>query len=144
VGEKHHSGSGPDQMSVSVTEGVRWILACTTNFDETLAFFRDVMGLAITEEGVPITDTEFCRYALIRMPNDVVLEVVEPRDSVRDLYKGAIVSFTVNGVAQARREMENRQVEFLTPIFDTKQEWGWAYFRGSDGNVFQIQGPYRM
>ena len=130
-------------MPVNVTEGIRWILTCTTNFDETVAFFRDVMGLAITEEGIPVTDTQFSHYALVKMPNGVVLEIVKPGETFRDLYKAPIVSITVDDVAQARREMENRQVDFATPIFDTKQGWGWTYFRAPDGNVYQIQGPYR-
>jgi catechol 2,3-dioxygenase-like lactoylglutathione lyase family enzyme len=126
-----------------VTEGIRWIVTCTANFDETVAFFCNVMGLAVTEEGVPVTDTQFTRYAQITMPNGVVLEIVEPGETVRELYKAPIVSITVDDVAQARRDLEGRQVEFLAPIFDTKKGWGWTYFRAPDGNVYQIQGPYK-
>jgi len=129
-------------MTLHVTDGIRWILACTTRFEDTVAFFRDVMGLSVVEDGVPVTDTQFTRYALLKMPNDVVLEIVEPGALVRDLYTAPIVSFTVDDVAKARREMESRDVAFVTPIFDTKQGWGWTYFRAPDGNVYQIQGPY--
>src|SRR3954470_22679761 len=106
-----------------VTEGIKWIATCTTNFDETVAFFCNVMGLAVTEQGVPVTDTQFARYAQITMPNEVVLEVLEPGETVRQLYRAPIVSITVDDVAQARRDLEGRQVEFLTPIFDTKKGW---------------------
>src|ERR1700690_1781632 len=103
-----------------VTEGIRWIAVCTTNFDETVAFFCNVMGLAVTEKGVPVTDTQFTRYAQITMPNGVVLEIVEPTETVRQLYKAPIVSITVEDLAEARRELEDRKIELLTPIFDTK------------------------
>ena len=126
-----------------VTEGIRWIVTCTTHFDETVAFFCNVMGLAVTEEGVPITDTQFTRYAQITMPNGVVLEIVEPDETARQLYKAPIVSITVDDVAQARRELEGRKIEFLTPIFDTRKGLGWTYFRAPDGNVYQIQVPYQ-
>jgi catechol 2,3-dioxygenase-like lactoylglutathione lyase family enzyme len=126
-----------------VTEGIRWIVTCTTNFDETVAFFCNVMGLAVTEEGVPVTDTQFTRYAQITMPNGVVLEILEPGETVRQLYKAPIVSITVDDVAQARRELEGRKIGFLTPIFDTMIGFGWTYFRAPDGNVYQIQGPYQ-
>ena len=126
-----------------VTKGVEWIATCTTNFDETVAFFSNVMGLPITEEGVPVTDTQFTRYAQITMPNGVVLEVLEPGEAVRQLYTAPLVSITVDDVAQARRDLEGRQVEFLTPIFDTKKGWGWTYFRAPDGNVYQLQGPFK-
>src|SRR5437773_6059972 len=128
-------------LPMRVTKGVEWVITCTTNFDETVAFFRDVMGLAVTEEGVPVTDTQFTRYAQITMPNGVVLEIVEPSESVRQLYKAPIVSITVDDLAQARRELEGRKIEFLTPIFDTRKGFGWTYFRAPDGNVYQIQGP---
>jgi hypothetical protein len=32
-----------------VAEGIRWIATCTTNFDETAAFFCNVMGLAVMD-----------------------------------------------------------------------------------------------
>jgi predicted enzyme related to lactoylglutathione lyase len=126
-----------------VTDGVKWIGTSTTNFDETVAFFSNVMGLSVTESGVPVIDTQFTRYAQITMPNGVVLEVLEPGAAVRQLYKAPIVSITVDDLAQARREIEERKIEFLTPIFDTKTGWGWTYFRAPDGNIYQIQGPYQ-
>jgi hypothetical protein len=126
-----------------VTEGIRWIATCTTNFDETVAFFCNVMGLPVTEEGIPVTDTQFTRYAQITMPNGVVLEVVEPGETAGELYNGLVVSMTVDDVAEARRELEGQKIVFLTPIFDTRKGWGWTYFRAPDGNVYQIQGPYQ-
>jgi catechol 2,3-dioxygenase-like lactoylglutathione lyase family enzyme len=130
-------------MGMRITEGINWILAPTKSFQQSVAFFRDVMGMAVTEEGVPVTDTQFSRYAQIKMPNGVVLEIVEPKQAVAHLYQAPIVSITVDDVAQARRELESRQIEFATPIFDTKQGWGWTYFRAPDGTVYQLQGPYR-
>jgi catechol 2,3-dioxygenase-like lactoylglutathione lyase family enzyme len=127
---------------MKVTEGISWIISCTSNFDQTVAFFRNVMGLAVTAEGVPVTDTQFTRYAQIKMPNGVVLEIVEPDQRVRQLYAAPIVSLTVDDVAQARRELEDLKVEFVAPIFSTKEGWGWTYFRAPDGNVYQIQGAY--
>ena len=38
--------------------------------------------------------------------------------------------------------MEGKRVEFVAPVFTT-EGWGWTYFRAPDGNVYQIQGPYR-
>ena len=126
---------------MKVTDGIQWILAPTTKFDETVTFFRDVMGLAVDEEGVPTIDTQFTHYAQIRMPNGVVLEIVDPNEAVREIYNGPIVSITVDDVAQTRRELENKHIEFVAPVFETKEGWGWTYFRAPDGRVYQIQGP---
>jgi predicted enzyme related to lactoylglutathione lyase len=126
---------------MNVTEGIRWILACTDQFDAMVAFFRDVMQLPVENEGVPVNDTQFTRYALVKMPNEVVLEIIQPREELRELYAGAVVSITVDDVPGARREMEEKGVEFMAPIIYTPEGWGWTYFRAPDGAVYQIQGP---
>ena len=126
------------------TEGINWILAPTRNFPEMVAFFRDVMGMPVTEEGVPVTDTQFSRYALLKMPTGAALELVEPKENVAHLYNAPVVSLTVDDVVQARQQLESTQVDFVTPIFDTKKGWGWTYFRAPDGTLFQLQGPYKQ
>ena len=126
---------------MKVTEGITWILAPTRRFEETLAFFRDVMRLPVAEQGIPVTDTQFTRYAQLKLPNDVVLEIVEPSEATGQLYHGPVLSITVNDVVEARHELEERQVEFVTPLFDTEKGWGWTYFKAPDGGVYQLQGP---
>lgn len=126
---------------MKVTEGLNWVITCTTDFEQTVAFFRDVMGLEVTAEGVPVTDIQFTRYAQITLSTGV-LEIVEPAPEVQQLYAGPIVSFTVDDVCRARRELEDRQIVFVAPIFGTKDGWGWTYFRAPDGNIYQLQGAY--
>ena len=128
---------------MKVTKGDQWILSCTPNFQETVIFFRDVLGLAVTDEGTPVTDTQFIRYAQFKLPNETVIEVVEPTEAARPLYNAPVVSIMVDDLAQARRELADRQIEFVAPIFETKEGWAWTYFRAPDGNVYQIQGPYQ-
>jgi predicted enzyme related to lactoylglutathione lyase len=127
---------------MKVTEGINWVITCTTNFEQTVAFFRDVMGLVVTAEGIPVTDIQFTRYAQITLPTGGVLEIVEPTAEVQQLYTAPIASFTVDDVRQARRELEDRQIVFVAPIFSTKDGWGWTYFRAPDGNIYQLQGAY--
>jgi hypothetical protein len=33
---------------MKVTEGLNWVITCTSNFEPTVAFFQDVLGLAVT------------------------------------------------------------------------------------------------
>src|SRR5262245_50759880 len=108
---------------MKITEGINWVITCTANFEQNVAFFPDVMGLAITAEGVPVTDVQFTRYVQITLPIGGVLEIVEPTTEVRQLYTAPIVSFTVDDVGQARRELEERQIVFVAPIFSTKDGW---------------------
>jgi catechol 2,3-dioxygenase-like lactoylglutathione lyase family enzyme len=128
---------------MKITEGINWILAPTARFQDSLAFFRDVMGLPVVEVGVPVVDTQFSRFAQVKLPNGVVLEIVEPKDAVSQLYRAPVVSITVDDVVQAKRELEEQQVEFVAPVFDTQEGWGWTYFRAPDGSVYQLQGPLR-
>ena len=124
---------------MSVKKGITWVATCTENFEATVAFFRDVFGLEIAQEGVPVIDTQFARYAVIHMPNDVVFEILEPTEAVRGLYSGPVVSFTVDDLDKTCRDMEAKQVEFVTQIVDDKTSWRWIYFRAPDGNIYQIQ-----
>ena len=126
---------------MKVTEGINWILVPTPRFQESLVFFRDIMGLPVGEEGIPVIDTQFSRYAQIKLPNGVVLEIVEPKETVAQLYHAPVVSITVDDVARARHELEERKVKFVTPIFDTREGWGWTYLQAPDGAVYQLQGP---
>jgi catechol 2,3-dioxygenase-like lactoylglutathione lyase family enzyme len=116
-----------------------WVIMCTPEFERTVAFFRDIMGLSLAEAGVPVTDTQFTRYALLRLPDGGTLEVMEPADeAIQALYASPIVCFRVDDLAQARRELADSGAEFVTPIFRARDGMAWTYFRALDGNVYQI------
>jgi catechol 2,3-dioxygenase-like lactoylglutathione lyase family enzyme len=124
---------------MKVVEGINWIITCTPEFEGTVAFFRDIMGLSMAEEGVPVTDTQFTRYALMRLPNGGTLEIVEPADeTVRELYAAPIICFKVDDLAQARHELAGKGVAFVAPIFRAHNHVDWTYFRAPDGHVYQI------
>jgi catechol 2,3-dioxygenase-like lactoylglutathione lyase family enzyme len=126
---------------LKITEGINWVLSATPEFDRTVAFFRDMIGLRVDEEGVPVTDTQFTRYAQLVLPEGGRLEIVEPAERVQELYRGVILSLTVDDILQARRELEGKGVEFVAPLVRTDDNTGWTYFRAPDGYVYQLQGP---
>jgi predicted enzyme related to lactoylglutathione lyase len=124
---------------MNVIEGINWILNCTPEFERTMAFFRDSMGLSVAEEGIPNTDTQFTRYALMRLPNGGTLEIIEPADeAVTALYAAPVISFKVADLARARRDLADKGVEFVAPIFEAPDHVAWTYFRAPDGHVYQI------
>jgi catechol 2,3-dioxygenase-like lactoylglutathione lyase family enzyme len=124
---------------MKVSEGVNWTITCTPEFERTVAFFRDIMGLSLAEEGVPVTDTQFTRYTLLRLPDGGTLEIVEPADeAVGALYAAPVVCFKVDELAQARRELARQGAEFVAPIFRAPDQMAWTYFRAPDGHVYQI------
>ena len=124
---------------MKVSEGPNWIIICTSEFERSVAFFRDIIGLGQAEAGVPVTDTQFTRYALLRLPDGGTLECVEPADdAVRALYAAPVVCFHVDDLAQARRELADNGAEFVAPIFRAPNQMAWTYFRAPDGHVYQI------
>ncbi|HEV8190100.1 MAG TPA: VOC family protein [Ktedonobacterales bacterium] len=124
---------------MKVTEGINWVITCTPEFERTVAFFRDIMNLSLVEEGVPVTDMQFTRYALMRLPNGGTLEIVEPaNEAISALYAAPVVSFKVEDLAQARRELVDKGAEFVAPIYRAQDHMSWTYFRAPDGHVYQI------
>ena len=133
------SGGAFEEIPMKVNEGIHWIINCTPEFERTVAFFRDSMGLRLAEEGIPVTDKQFTRYALLRLPDGGTLEIVEPADkTISALYAAPVVCFKVDDLAQARRELSGNGAEFVAPIFQAHEHEAWTYFRAPDGHVYQV------
>ncbi len=118
-------------------KGLVWLGTRTNRYDDTVSFFRDVMGLSIFHESDQL--------AVLRMPSGEWLEVFGPGDTEHAHFDtGPVGEFLVDDVGEARSELERRGVEFIA---DT-HSWGdyvWAHFRGPDGNIYGItSGPYQV
>ena len=102
----------------------------TANLDETVAFFRDVMGLEVDHADEVL--------AAFRCSEQDTFEVFSEDDPEHDfMTTGPVIGFGVDDVAAARVELESRGVEFLE---ETQSRGGheWAHFRGPDGVVYEI------
>jgi catechol 2,3-dioxygenase-like lactoylglutathione lyase family enzyme len=123
-------------------DGIKWVISGTPEFERTVAFFRDVTGLRLAEEGVLIMDTQFTRYAQLSLPDGGTLEIVEPAEHLKEVYSALILCLTVDDIVQARLELAKKGVELVGPLFKTLDNVGWTYFRAPDGHVYQLQGAY--
>lgn len=121
--------------------GFDWLLSCTTDFEATLAFVRDVLGLNVFKQGMAQTDTHFARYACAALPSGDVLEVVEPSPAGGQVRGKQILCLRVRNVAEARRELERRGAVFASEMFYDGEGLGWTYLRAPDGSIYQIYGP---
>ena len=110
--------------------GVVWVGTRTEAFAETLAFFRDVLGVPLTEVA---TD-----FAWSKMPDSSQLEIFGPSDSDhRDFTTGPVPEFLVDDLAEALEELRSAGVEILgEPHLEGTQ--GWLHFRAPDGNVYGL------
>jgi predicted enzyme related to lactoylglutathione lyase len=108
--------------------GLVWIGTATDKFDESVAFFRDTMGLPISEDhGYNV---------VFRLENGDRVEVFQP-DSRPHFRTGPVGEFLVDDVDDARGEMEEAGIEFLGPVGSFGPD-KWSHFRGPDGNVYGL------
>jgi catechol 2,3-dioxygenase-like lactoylglutathione lyase family enzyme len=122
-------------------EGFDWMLSCTTEFDSTIAFCRDVLGLEFSRQGVARTDTHFSRYACAVLPDGGTLEVVEPNPRAPGLAGKQVLCLRVRDLLAAMEELQRRRATFASSLFDNGDGLGWIYVQAPGDNVYQIYGP---
>ena len=110
--------------------GVVWVGTRTEAFAETFAFFRDVLGVPLTE-----VETDF---AWSKMPDSSQFEIFGPSDNEhRHFATGPVPEFLVDDLAVALEELRSAGVEILgEPHLEGTQ--GWLHFRAPDGNVYGL------
>lgn len=116
-------------------KGLVWAGTATEKYDETVGFFRDVLGLSPFHESDNLT--------VLRLSSGDWMEVFGPGHAHFDEFKGGlVVEFQVDDLERARAELEAKGVEFLHDNH-TWGEFAWAHFRGPDGSIYGItSGPY--
>ena len=117
--------------------GVVWIGTRTDRFDETVAFFRDVLGVPFVSDRAD--------FAFGQMPDSSVMEVFGPTDHDHsDFTTGPVPEFLVDDLRAGVAELQGAGVEILgEPVVDGAE--GWVHFRAPDGNVYGLVagGIYR-
>jgi hypothetical protein len=118
-----------------------WMLSCTTNFEATVAFVRDVLGLDIRAQGQARVDKHFTRYACAGLPSGQVLEVVEPSEAGMHMNGKQILCFRSDDVHHARHTLEHRDAVIASDMIYDDEGTAWFYVQACDGNLYQIYGP---
>jgi catechol 2,3-dioxygenase-like lactoylglutathione lyase family enzyme len=126
---------------VGFITGFDWMLSCSTEFDATVAFYRDVLGLDVSEPAAATVDTHFTRYAFAVLPDGGTLEIVEPRPAEQRLRGKQVLCLTVQNILGAKAELERRGATFVSGLFTNGEGLGWVYVQAPGGNVYQIYGP---
>jgi catechol 2,3-dioxygenase-like lactoylglutathione lyase family enzyme len=107
-----------------------WLGVRTSRFDETVKFFKEVLGLKVSREHRD--------FAVLRLPNGDAVEVFGPSDEQHDFFTtGPVVGFLVEDIEKARLEMEAGGIEFIGPVHYHGQS-SWSHFRGPDGIIYEI------
>ncbi len=111
-------------------KGLIWLGLRTTQFEEMVKFFRDVMGLQ------PIRDEP--ELAGFQLTNGTQVELYRPEEEFHAFFTtGPVVAFQVDDVDAARATMEAAGIEFIGPI-QRAGKTSWNHLRAPDGTVFEI------
>ena len=117
--------------------GLVWLGTRTRNFDETVRFFEDTLGMRKSHE-----EPDFTAF---RLPNGDTVEVFGPGDTEHEHFDtGPVAGFLVDDVREARADLEAAGISFLSPIRESDDGAGWSHFRGPDGNVYEITKPAKQ
>ncbi len=115
-------------------KGLVWLGTRTRNFEDTVRFFGDALGLRVAHQEPD--------FAVFRLPNGDTVEVFGPDDKEHEHFDaGPVAGFLVDDVAEARADLEAAGVEFIGPAHVAGDGGSWAHFRGPDGNVYEITTP---
>jgi catechol 2,3-dioxygenase-like lactoylglutathione lyase family enzyme len=107
----------------------------TRRLDETVALFRDVLGVQVARA----TD-EAVRF---RLADDTILELYGPGDEFHAFFAtGPVVAFRVEDFAIARQAMADAGIKFIGEI-QTLDGVSWQHFHSPDGTILEVIGPVR-
>ena len=113
--------------------GVRWVGVAADEYEATVAFFRDVLGMHVRFEE-PLT------VELETADGDAV-QVMAPAHRYHEFFRaqsgGPVPLFEVDDVAEAQRELAEAGVE-LVGAPDCDDAWEWIHVRGPDGNLYEL------
>jgi catechol 2,3-dioxygenase-like lactoylglutathione lyase family enzyme len=117
--------------------GLVWLGTRTRNFDETVRFFGDALGLRKSHEEPDFT--------VFRLPNGDTVEVFGPGDTEHEHFDASpVAGFLVDDVGAARADLEADGIPFLGPVQESDDGAAWSHFRGPDGNVYEITTPAKQ
>jgi hypothetical protein len=121
-------------------KGIHWLGVCSSAWDATTAFYRDVLGLSVRGEGVQSSPADAgTRTMELAAANGDFVEVFGAGLAERDLFRTPMVGFLVDDVSESRAEMERKGARFVGPI-GRGGRWEWSYFRSPEGHVHQLLG----
>ena len=101
--------------------------------DETVALFRDVMGVPVTRQTADLVG--------FRLADGTVLELYGPANEFHAFFTtGPVVAFRVENFDATRRAMLAAGVDFIGDI-QHADGVSWQHFRCPDGTVLEIIGP---
>ena len=114
-------------------KGLVWLGTRTRNFDYTVRFFGDTLGLSAVHEEPDFT--------VLRLPNGDTVEVFGPGDGEHEHFDTGLWPVSFSTTSPGRAELEAAGITFVGPVHEAEDGGSWSHFRGPDGNVYEITTP---
>jgi catechol 2,3-dioxygenase-like lactoylglutathione lyase family enzyme len=106
-----------------------WAGVRTADLKSSARFFADTLGLSLIHESQALVQFE--------MPSGQLFELFGPQSRYYQLHACPVLAFQVEDVRAAKKELEQRGVEFVTAVEGDNSE-AWTYFRGPDGYLYEL------
>ena len=120
--------SGGKTLGVRVLSLV-WVGTRTTEYGDTVAFFRDVLGL-----GVHSSEPDF---AVLEVPDGATVEVFGPASRYNQHLTHPVAGFRVADLEEAAGELQAAGAEIVLPVQNGGAR-SWLHFRAPDGFVYEL------
>jgi len=116
-------------------EHVDFISVPVTDLERSAAWYRDTLGLPQMGEG---------GFPEFKLGNNVFLYLIDPKSIGAGEFRnphGSPIALRVADVAETRKELETRGIEFVDETYDTGV-CHMAPFADPDGNRFMLHRRY--
>ena len=107
-----------------------WVGVATDDFDRSMRFFRDILGLTVWVEGD--------EQAILITESGQQLEVFGRNEREKALTASPVVAFEVDDLERACAELRGAGIELIGEI-GRWNGFAWQYFRSPDGHIFEIK-----
>ena len=116
-------------------EHVDFISVPVSDLERSTAWYRDTLGLPQTGDG---------GFPEFKLGDNVFLYLIDPKSIGADEFRhphGSPIALRVADVAETRKELESRGIEFVDDTYDTGV-CHMAPFADPDGNRFMLHRRY--
>jgi catechol 2,3-dioxygenase-like lactoylglutathione lyase family enzyme len=115
-----------------------WVGVGTEDFDSTILFFKDIVGLPLARR------KDESQHALFRLPSGQDFEVFGPRSRWYHLQTYPVIGFETTDIQKRYKDLKKYGVEFASQIVHAPG-WGmFCYFRGPDGYLYEIVQRHKI
>jgi catechol 2,3-dioxygenase-like lactoylglutathione lyase family enzyme len=111
-------------------KGFSWVGVSTDDYDRSMRFFRDLLGLEVWVEGE--------EQAILKTASGQQLEIFGRDEREKQLAASPVIAFEIDDIDAAREELRAAGIELIGDV-GRWNGFAWQYFRSPDGHIFEIK-----